>query len=337
MSKGINLSSLNDHLLMVLLERLPLNIIWRLPGWNKRLNRTLMLEILWIARNKRKFSVLPKRIKNNRLYNLIRSEHCYGDLYVEEDSDIPVMRHVKGVWALEEKYVIYDGNSVYAAKEGLKDIEELFTDIVYCNGSLIRDKYGTNRILLFQNDEEYLELPYEERLIDYREYNGTVARLIDDGRLIVTLHDSEVFHVTDVISFVYVIALVGGDHLLVLFASGVLEVINVASKTRKNVGGGGYIELGKNRVLYDGEGRASIILNGERGQPRFKVSEIENVYRYPMRNIVFNAGSIGIDGRAFSASNKNILNPELVYKRVISIDWSQTWCIAAYKRKVDVW
>lgn len=57
----------NETMMYAILHHLPLNILWRVPGWNKKCERDIPLR--------------HKRIDCFRLYYLTRSENCYGRLF----------------------------------------------------------------------------------------------------------------------------------------------------------------------------------------------------------------------------------------------------------------
>lgn len=130
---------MNDSILHLLLERLPLNIVWRLSGWNKRLNKLLLSEYLWRRKCEREFDVLHTRIDNYRIYYLIRSDNCYGKVYKRDYKDVLVQHYT------QYKRVKYVQHDVLLNEDTLYTIEEenatpLLSDVSYKRGRLLVQK-----------------------------------------------------------------------------------------------------------------------------------------------------------------------------------------------------
>ena len=68
-----------------LLLHLPVNIIWRLIGLNRELNKVFLLEYFWKQRCEREFYLLHDTISSYRRYYLIRSDFIRGRLYNDKD------------------------------------------------------------------------------------------------------------------------------------------------------------------------------------------------------------------------------------------------------------
>lgn len=80
---------------------------------------------------------------------MIRSDNCYGNLYVTS-SEQPIIRLVSGVWYTNNQYYFLIGSTLFTSKEILvdwlrsqKDISEtmegfepFIRDVVYCDGML---------------------------------------------------------------------------------------------------------------------------------------------------------------------------------------------------------
>lgn len=63
------------------LLHLPINIVWRLLGLNRVMNKVLLLEYFWKQRCEREFGLLHDKISSYRRYYLIHSQFIRGNLY----------------------------------------------------------------------------------------------------------------------------------------------------------------------------------------------------------------------------------------------------------------
>lgn len=73
----------NENCWFAVVRYLPVHVVWRLPGWNKLLNRVLSSELLWRTKSEDEFQLLHDKniITNYRYYYLRRSRNCYGKLF----------------------------------------------------------------------------------------------------------------------------------------------------------------------------------------------------------------------------------------------------------------
>ena len=89
---------MNDNVLLSVFLHLPLQVFWRLPGLNHRLNRHLRSELFWRLKCEGEFHLLPETLPSYRYYYLLCSKNAYGRLYHEDRLD----RRFKRVRAVYE-------------------------------------------------------------------------------------------------------------------------------------------------------------------------------------------------------------------------------------------
>src|SRR5579864_389729 len=107
-----------ENLWYQIVLQLPLNVIWRLPGWSRMLNRVLMRELLWRQKCEMECPVIHRVVPNYRLYYLMRSTNGYGRLYVNGALD-PCFKRVWAVIAIYNteksvyRHAVLDGTTLY--------------------------------------------------------------------------------------------------------------------------------------------------------------------------------------------------------------------------------
>lgn len=75
----------HPHLNLLLLSKLPLNIIWRLIGLSRRINIDLHNELLWKEQCQKEFPLLPTMVPSYRYYWFHNSWKVYGTLYIDNE------------------------------------------------------------------------------------------------------------------------------------------------------------------------------------------------------------------------------------------------------------
>lgn len=112
---------MDDNVLINLVLHLPLNLIWRLAGLNKQLNKILMLEQLWLERCRKEFKLLHNKIPCYRIYFLIRSRSCYGKIYEFLGDNInhifPEFTRVVWVRNIANTYMILNDRKLYLRRK----------------------------------------------------------------------------------------------------------------------------------------------------------------------------------------------------------------------------
>lgn len=110
----MNVSSLlaNEHLFAAVFLHLPLNVVWRLPGWNKLLNQRLMNEHLWKLKVERELRLRHDIIPNYRFYYLMHSTNGYGRLY-HDGKLIEKMERVRAISLVAGTIILWIGDKLY--------------------------------------------------------------------------------------------------------------------------------------------------------------------------------------------------------------------------------
>lgn len=132
-----------DNILCLLLTHLPLNLVWRFPGWNKRLNKLLMYEAIWREKCKREFILFPddlaqllpeedRREFSYRIYYLVRSRNCCGRFYNDGEQSIKALTKIYDI--SEYRYgfsIVMNRDRLYSVSNGL--VSEVISDVRITN------------------------------------------------------------------------------------------------------------------------------------------------------------------------------------------------------------
>ena len=135
------------------LLRLPLNLIRRLLGLNKRLNAILMNEILWRWKCEREFKVLPRTLFSYRYYYLMTTKNNYGRLFIAKRGELhphPVERfdRTKNIMQINDnKRLVHDGDILYEADVNPPyNCKILFTNVDFFDHHLLRCLDGISNV-----------------------------------------------------------------------------------------------------------------------------------------------------------------------------------------------
>lgn len=212
-----------------ILLRIPLNIVWRLVGLNRQLNKLLSSELLWRRRSEKEFPLLHSRITSYRLYYLIRSECIRNNLY---SNNRLIVKNTDNLWLYHSMYL-------YLNSEGLYLNKILIVPKVAKVVGLYDERNRDNYLITKQDGEQLLmeledrhdpilgRTSFDPRLIDVvtmRISNkGLKWLLYDTGELLYLCQDKLVVHERDVIQ----ILPVDSVSLLVLYKEGHMKMISV--------------------------------------------------------------------------------------------------------------
>lgn len=180
------------HLFHELLLRLPLQLVWRLIGFNHRLHWLMLDEFLWKRRCELEFPVLHENIPSYRKYWLKRTEKAYGRLWYNDVIVPEIERAQKVVRCADTYFVLTAEGGLYSG---------WYRPFRPCNTGVIRlietnrndQKFYTvqrNRIIATHNDGRdncdsyYVIDDYDcTAIIDLIEFNSKIIYLTNSGQV----------------------------------------------------------------------------------------------------------------------------------------------------------
>lgn len=262
---------MNDGVLFTLSLHLPLNLIRRLAGLNRTLNRVMLSEHLWRVRCEREFPVLrgerPPGGATYRYYFLMCSNSARGD-------DTPVEDHNSSTLLRSSYHLLGDELFAYARDRSPTNI---VPNVVYVRDNLIRDTEGRHFVIDSYSEQEasfvLIRLPWSDgkivKLLTIGEMINTSlmfgplwsasVRLYDDGVCIVERSDKSVQKLYNILDVTMLV-----DALFLLHLSGRLEVQHVSNGegwSSENMSTQKYIRLSPTLINCSGE-HFVIELNG---------------------------------------------------------------------------
>lgn len=299
-----------SELLYPILLRLPLNVIWRLPGLNKQFNKLLEKELLWKLKCEFEFPVLHTRIPNYRHYWLIRTTNYYGRLFDnnKEDHRYQRVRAMSEIGSYSDAHDIFllnkDELIRYQEPEDEAESELVASGVNLLEGEMYRDRNGNNHLIKYHGRYGFegtkpLQSGYGE-LVSYHN-DGTKYQLTTKGVLHIDDEDGE-REITDVIDYNF-----DGYLLLVLKTDGTVMIKDFHSGGR-DVLPGKYIKM-IGTSLYRFDGKLITVHNVADGFTTKMVNlTVPGTIRY------YDGTVIGTTDGTCYTNDKTVLNPELVYR-----------------------
>lgn len=181
------------------LFHLPLNLIWRLPGWNSTLNRVLSSELLWRLKCEQEFPILRGKkppCESYRYYYLMCSRNVYGQLY-REGERVEGLSRVRCSYSSRNYSAHLQGNELHILDYRSLDtsdeddeqpqevVHTIFQDIVYMRDDFVRDSSGRCFRIIEEKDITLEPLPFSGRMTAYFNTFKETARLYEDGTLVI--------------------------------------------------------------------------------------------------------------------------------------------------------
>lgn len=339
-----------EELILPILLHLPLNVLWRLPGWNKLLNKWLMREHFWRLKVEREFILRLEKVPNYRLYYLMCSTNCYGRLY-DDKKRMTQFNRVRGIYLFlsgQLHPIIWEGDTLYATFYG--EYVPYVDGVTYFRDGIYHKNGKTYMFVPEGMDEEgdpegidTVELS-EQLVLRYEDTGNNVLALFTDGTLEIKQHydPNERTKVTNHFNLRGVID-VDSDHdeiIRVLFSSGELVRYQLTKKDgMKEIGesiadDSPYVKL-EYFYSYRFDG---FILNDsaystkKAGIYKLLEKEVRSELPYPIRTYGPKL-SIGIDGRGFLPHQRNNLSSESSFKGIISVTRDERFTIASLFRE----
>lgn len=346
-----------EELLLPILLHLPLNVIWRLPGWNKLLNQRLMKEHLWKLKCQREFTIVIDKVPSYRLYYLICSTNCYGRLFSDYTRDDRFQRvrrvHIIPytekaiVWADDQLFLIAATEEEYQLGD---DYEVLAKDVIFYDSHShiyhVQNDPHTYQLQIkteqtvqedYQNEAQYevtvtSKLLSEKKVIKYQSTGVDVLTLDDQGNLEIVQHyndnNDEItdrLELDDVVDFAFVTN--KWSALRVLTRSGQLQRYSLKSHQLVHEGteDGKFLKLSENYSYRSG---GTLLREGRQIKKRVK-----RELPYPVRMYGGGTVMIAIDGRGYRQEQPIQLSDELIYSRIIDVHLGQDWVIAQTLRE----
>lgn len=310
-SNGLRvLGSSNDHLFTAVLLHLPLNVVWRLPGWNHLLHKRLMNDHLWRLKVEMEFPLFLNKIPNYRLYYLMGSTNCYGNLYCNNQLDARFQR-VRAVSIIGATKIVWAGNNLYSFTNDEQPrvvatgVTHYRDDFVHINGKSYE---------LHGSDGDYTPVEVDrELLVNYESEWAHSISLYRDGTLLVKFYEEDYSPLGEVKLFSVVSAHLqkyNHNRLIVLHRDGIVRVY--------------FISVRSITVVLEDEYKDQTMIDAS---SMYNCSEVTHVSDYhikrtlvrPIRKIHYQTRvMIEIDGQGRLLDHPILWNERMNYRGVIS-------------------
>lgn len=226
------------ELLHQVLLHVPLNLVWRLVGLSRNLNKLLLLEQFWKEKCQEEFSLLHTKIASYRRYYLIRSERIVGNLYSRQGTIIQSrVKWYQEIYLseIDQEYLLYHSeDKIYYDQTmivgGVKTISAI-NDLEHFYLLMLND--GRRRFLrIFDNSDwecegNWMGPDHDRTMIQATEIKNNGHKsywlLLASGRLYYTMEKEIKQYSDNVVS----ICSVGNRELFIIDQDGKCNRINI--------------------------------------------------------------------------------------------------------------